>query len=193
MFATDQISVLDNFFPENLNADVQEYFKTVEWMYGTKSIQTMFRDSLPHWSKYFFQAEDLQIGVSASEATISAEPIQRLYECLKPHLPPGCKLLRCYANGQTYGTDSKLHSDDSRANTFTLLFYPMKTWQSDWAGETVFWNRQTLEIDTSIHPKSNRLLIFPAPYWHGARPISRYCEELRITLMWKFLLPVCQN
>lgn len=192
MLPTDQISVLDGFFPEPLNQRVQAFFKDVEWKYGTKSVQTMTRDSLPHWSKYFFQAQDNQ-GVCIDQVQMSADIIQEMLEILKPHLPPNTCLLRCYANGQTYGTDSKLHSDDSRPNTFTVMFYPMKEWRSDWAGETVFWNRQTQELDTSIHPKSNRLVVFPAPYWHGARPVSRYCEDLRITLMWKFLVHVIQN
>ena len=189
MFAIDQISVLDGFFPESLNKRVEEYFTTVEWKYGTKSVKTMMRDSLPHWSKYFCSAEDSGKGIPLNTVQFSEELIQTMFETLKPHLPPDAHLLRCYANGQTYGTDSKLHADDMRPNTFTVLYYPMETWRSDWAGETVFWNRETQELDTSIHPKSNRLVIFPSQYWHGARPVSRYCEELRITLMWKFILP----
>jgi hypothetical protein len=188
MFETDQISVIDGFFPQHLVSKVQEYFTHVEWKYGTKSVQTMTRDSLPHWSKYFFSSENMQEGVPALSHIFEELVIQEMYEFMKPHLPPNSRLLRCYANGQTYGTDSKLHHDDSRPGTFTILFYPMETWRSDWAGETIFWNRETQEIDTSIHPKSNRLVIFPATFWHGARPVSRYCEALRITLMWKFII-----
>lgn len=51
----------------------------------------------------------------------------------------------------------------------------------------VFWNRQTREIVKSVIPKSNRLLEFPSFLWHGARPMSRYCNKLRITLMFKFI------
>lgn len=187
MFPTDQISVLDEFFPETINEEAQAYFANCEWKYGTKSVQTMMRDSIPHWSKYFFQAPDNQ-GVPVNQVRMNSDMIQTLWEHLKIHLPPNTRLLRCYANAQTYGNDAKLHSDDSRPGTFTILFYPMATWRSDWAGETVFWNRDTQEIDTSIHPKSNRLVVFPAQYWHGARPVSRYCEDLRITLMWKCIL-----
>ena len=32
-----------------------------------------------------------------------------------------CKLLRCYANGHTYGNDANIHYDDVRDNTITYI------------------------------------------------------------------------
>jgi SM-20-related protein len=64
----------------------------------------------------------------------------------------------------------------------------MKEWKIDWGGETIFWDRGKREIVKSILPKSNRLILFESNIWHGARPLSRYCSMLRITLMFKFIL-----
>ena len=189
MFDLDKVSVLDNFFPEDLNEKAIEYFqKDVEWKFGAKSVKTMMRQSLSHWVKYLFQADSLETGVPVEDITFKEEVVQSLFEQLTQHLPKDTRLLRCYANGMTYGIDGKLHHDDARDGTFTVLYYPMKSWFSDWAGETIFWNKEKYDVEQSVHPKSNRIIVFPAKVWHGARPVSRYCEELRITLMWKFIV-----
>ena len=182
----------DNFIDEELNTDIQVFFENVEWKYGEKSIKSMMKEALPHWSKYFYM-DETRNGVPIDDVIFEEKYIRQLYEKIKIDVKESnvnmeCKLLRCYANGHTYGNDANIHYDDFRENTITYIFYPIKTWNVDWGGETIFWDRTDREIIESVIPKSNRLLIFPSKLWHGARPMSRYCSSLRITLMFKFIL-----
>jgi SM-20-related protein len=182
----------DNFVDEELNTSLQAFFENTEWKYGEKSIINSMKETLPHWSKYFYMDHSRK-GVPIDEVVFEDPCIQQLYEKIKAHIAEHtpdmeAKLLRCYANGHTCGNDANIHYDDSREGTFTYIFYPIKTWNVDWGGETIFWDRTQREIVQSVIPKSNRLLVFPSNLWHGARPVSRYCSSLRITLMFKFIL-----
>ena len=182
----------DNFIDEDLNTKIEAFFENVEWKYGEKSITSMMKEALPHWSKYFYM-DKTRNGVKMDDVVFEDPCIQQLYEKIEIHITESnvgmeAKLLRCYANGHTFGNDANIHYDDSRDDTLTYIFYPLKTWNVDWGGETIFWDRTNREIIESVIPKSNRMLIFSSKLWHGARPVSRYCNILRITFMFKFIL-----
>ena len=191
----DSVKIYDEFIDIETNKKLEEFFANVEWKYGYKSVSSMWKETHPHWSKYFFMSDikssdtqNLDIGTPMHSVIFTDEYIQSLYNKLKCLLPENARLIRCYANGHTCGVDANIHYDDIRENTVTFIFYPMAEWNIDWGGETIFWNRQSREIVKSVFPKSNRLLEFPSCLWHGARPISRYCNKLRITLMFKFII-----
>jgi SM-20-related protein len=185
----EHIQVIDGLLTEQDELDIEHFFATLDkWSYGQKSILTSFRQSLPHWTVYFLK-DDLEKGTGVHNVTFDKACIQKLYELILPRIPRNSKLLRCYANAHTYGVDGRIHYDDHRENTTTCIFYPMKDWLVDWGGETIFWDKESREITKSVIPKSNRLLIFKSTMWHGVRPLSRYCESLRVTLMFKFLHP----
>jgi len=97
----------------------------------------------------------------------------------------GHTLVRCYANGHTFGSDGSLHTDSVSPRSFTSIYYPHDRWSPNWGGETVFFNREETDIVASIYPKPNRLLIFQGAIPHVARGVSRICPVLRVTLMFK--------
>jgi SM-20-related protein len=190
----ENVKIHDDFVDNELNEKLQDLLANTEWKYGYKSVKSIWKETHPHWSKYFYMSDiksddqNLDIGTPIASVTFQDECIQLLYNKIKEKLPSNARLIRCYANGHTCGVDANIHYDDIRENTITFIFYPMSEWNVDWGGETIFWNRQTREIVKSVFPKSNRLLEFPSYLWHGARPISRYCNKLRITLMFKFII-----
>ena len=102
------------------------------------------------------------------------------------------KLLRVYANGYTYGTDAYLHQDDAwiretygdNVLSETIIVYLNDKWDADWAGETVIMD-DAGDIEKSVLPKKNRVLVFDSNKFHGARPLSRACPELRKVLVFK--------
>lgn len=180
------VVVFDNFLDEITNNKLTEYFSTIEWKYGNVALTSMTRDIIPHWWKPF-HIENYKEGTPINDVKFENEYIRALYEKIKPLLSPTSKLLRCYANGYTCGNDANIHYDDLRLNTTTFIFYPMDYWQVDWGGETIFWDKENREIVKSVIPKTNRMIQFSSCLWHGARPVSRYCKKLRITLMFKFI------
>lgn len=125
------------------------------------------------------------------------------------HVRPRCEELvgkplesfRQYANGHTYGLGGEPHRDDSRENTYTLLYYPMLVWNPDWDGETVFYKGgpgddkpQAVDWDGfervgSVRPLPNRAILFDSRATHVARAPSRYCPWLRVTIAWKLQEP----
>ena len=186
----NSVYVYDDLLPPDDNEALQAFFKDVEWKYGYKSMKMIVQPSIPHWSKYFFLSEDEQAGTPVDEVTFTSQCLQTLYEHIKKLVVKdghSTNLLRCYANAHTIGLDSRIHVDDKRDNTITAIFYPMKQWNIDWGGQTIFWDRHTREVVRSIIPKSNRLIVFDSTLWHGASSLTSYCTELRMTLMFKFI------
>ncbi len=99
---------------------------------------------------------------------------------------PGHAVIRCYANGYTYGTDGYFHTDSTRADEQTVIIYICDGWEPDWAGETVW--QDPLRSETGygcVSPAPNRALIIPSDYLHCARAVSRKCTELRTVLVYK--------
>lgn len=185
------ITVYDSVLLEQQAEALYTHFSTTkEWCFGHKSINNSMTASIPHWTIYYHM-EDLETGTPRDQVQLPHDIIQTLFNTLydKDIIPPAARLLRCYVNGHTYGIDGKIHYDDKRPNTITVIYYPMRHWSIDWGGETIFWDREKREIIKSVIPKNNRLVVFPAPVWHGARPLSRYAETaLRVTLMFKFII-----
>jgi hypothetical protein len=114
------------------------------------------------------------------------------------------KLLRVYANGQTYGLSGELHVDSSKSNAYTFLYYTNPNWHLHWGGSTVFTeiknpikNKLTLpnqKSDISISevnhflPKPNAGIFYKSNITHAGLEPTRHCKELRITVSYKLLL-----
>lgn len=105
-------------------------------------------------------------------------------------------LLRCYFNGYTYGTEGYTHVDATAKLTNypedkwaqeTVLIYcsPQSDWNSDWAGETVFFSKDKKEVIFSSLPHSHRAVVFDAFTPHAARSVSRAYKGLRKILVFK--------
>jgi SM-20-related protein len=108
------------------------------------------------------------------------------------------RLRRAYFNGYAYGTGGYIHKDFSKeldeekmpvnAKTVleTVLVYCNEKWDPDWAGETIFLDKENgYEVIAGIMPKSNRVVVFPGNIPHVGRDVSRICDELRVTLAFK--------
>lgn len=178
---SNDIVVHDNTLESDLDKELQDFFSKVEWKYGSKSTGL----SLPHLSKYFYSSKDLK-GENVDDVHFQEECIEKVYQVIKTLIPTGSKIIRCYANAHTPGLEGRVHIDDRREGTTTVIYYPMMAWNVDWGGDTMFWDHINKEIIRAIIPKPNRIIVFSSNIWHSMRPLSRYCPMLRITLMFKF-------
>lgn len=108
------------------------------------------------------------------------------------HAQPTCEaiagvplsVLRQYANGHTYGQGGRSHIDDAAPGSFTLLYYPMQTWQSEWEGETLFFDAGG-EINGAVLPAPNRAIFFDSRIPHAGTAPSRFFGGLRVTIAFK--------
>ena len=107
-------------------------------------------------------------------------------------------LIRAYVNAYTFGTDAYYHKDDEKMHdgktivSKTAIVYLNDEWNADWGGETSILGNDG-EIEYSILPKKNRLLLFDAQMLHSARPLSRSCPILRAVLVFKMAEKIDEN
>jgi SM-20-related protein len=99
------------------------------------------------------------------------------------------KVIRCYFNGYTYGTEGYVHRDTVDEvpgwKQETVLIYCSNEWKADWAGETQFLCEDQKEIVYSTMPLPNRIVCFDSSIPHVARSVSRSYPGLRTILAFK--------
>lgn len=174
----------ENEFEISLFEKLKSYLTESSWSWGHKSANYMFSRSIPHWSIIFGGVKFQNDNYYDCEDELN-EIIKSIWCNLKIKYFKDDVLVRCYANGITKGIDQKIHTDDYHSSSKTCIVYINEQWNIDWGGETIVWDKEKRQITKSYLPKSNTILIIPGNCYHGVRPVSSYCDELRITLMFK--------
>jgi SM-20-related protein len=170
---------------------IYEFLNQPGWRFGWKS--HLKKDVYSFWHKHFAgtrnpdrqREEDC-----AGELQTAAPLIYKFWASLQRTCLNDHKLVRCYANGFSFGCDGTVHTDSSSPDSFTSIYYPNPKWNPDWGGETIFFNGDQTDILAAVYPKPNRMITFPGTMPHAARGVSRCCPDLRITLMFK---TECEN
>jgi len=187
--------VYDDVLPPERQKELNEYLGMPGWEWGWRSNRAT--DQYRFFHKHFAGSrradrrddktkEVLDAGYDCEDELQDNAPIIWLFwKDVQSVLLAGHTLVRCYANGLQYGSDGTLHTDSVVPWSYTCVYYPHETWDPDWAGETLFFNRSKTEIIGACHPRPNRLCVFPGTTFHVARGVSRLCPVLRITLMFK--------
>ena len=168
---------------EDTSLELEQFLLNSSWKWGFKSLNGMKR-SIPHWSIIFAGPEYKEEKYYDCESELHGI-IKKIWQCLKPKYFKDDVLVRCYANAVTSGIDQILHRDDLHPSSKTCIVYANKNWNVDWCGETIVWDREKRQISESYLPKSRSILIIPGSCWHGVRPVSHYCDEIRMSLMFK--------
>lgn len=181
--------IFDNYIPPELREIVLNNLGRLHWEFGWKSnpstdIYSFFHTHLGG-SRLPDHSGAAQYGCEL-EVSARHQSIYSIWEKIDL-LCPKQKLVRCYANAHVYGCDGTVHTDSVKDNSYTWIYYPHKVWKPNWAGETVFFEGD--EIIASIHPKPNRLIVFPGRMSHVARGVSRTCPVMRHSIMFKTEVP----
>jgi len=185
------LRTVDDVMSEEQRRDVNNFLRDENtkpgWAFGWRSNGN--KDPFSFWHRHFAgyrQAGSEINGTYDCEAEVSAIPlIHAVWRQLADGELKGHRLIRCYANGHTYGSDGFVHTDTAQTNTYTSIYYPHPEWNANWGGETVFFTPDRSDIIASIYPRSNRMLMFDGRIPHVARGVSRICPVLRVTLMFK--------
>tara|TARA_R100000329_G_C7597485_1_gene211889 strand:- start:416 stop:1300 length:885 start_codon:yes stop_codon:yes gene_type:complete len=102
------------------------------------------------------------------------------------------ELERTYASANPYGTVHESHVDyheDFNLNLkggITVMYYLNNFWNFNYAGETVFYNKDNQDILKSIIPKPGRIIVFDGTIEHCAREVRRDLNDLRMVLTFKY-------
>lgn len=173
-----EIRQISNCLPAEMADTVATFIKGGSWRHGWPSNKSM---GYTHWN------QDYGRGSAENSLDIShnlRDPLATVWTYLQTQHFPNTHLLRCYANGHTYGIEGYPHTDSSREYDRTIVIYLNEGWRREWGGETLIYDQ-----DQIIHaelPKYNTGLVFPGNKWHVARGVTRICPHLRMTLMFKF-------
>jgi SM-20-related protein len=186
-----RVGIKDDVLPEGQRRELNEYLHTgggdAGWQFGWKSAGKA--DQFAFWHRHFagYRPGDGDHEAYDCEVELAAFPlVHAMWRQLKSEPPlQRHRLIRCYANGHTFGSDGSLHTDTGLPDTFTTIYYPHKHWWPNWGGETVFFNDTKDEIISAIYPRPNRLVMFDGRIPHLARGVTRQCPKLRVTLMFK--------
>jgi len=177
--------VQDDLLPDAQRQEVNDFLQD-GWAFGWKSKGR--KDTYSFWHRHFAGYKKSGGDESAYDCEHELEPypiVRKMWRDLDADLLQGHRLIRCYANGLTYGSDGTLHTDTKMPRTYTCLYYPHAEWHHDWGGETLFFNQTRDDIIDCVYPKPNRMVIFDGTIPHVARGVSRLCPVLRVTLMFK--------
>jgi Rps23 Pro-64 3,4-dihydroxylase Tpa1-like proline 4-hydroxylase len=105
------------------------------------------------------------------------------------------KLLRCYANGQSYGQSGNFHVDSFEKDDYTFLWYINPEWNAKYGGATIFCSdieesgneigNTKLYKHETFYPKPNTGLLFCSTIQHVGLEPTRYFTGLRVTIAFK--------
>ena len=106
-----------------------------------------------------------------------------------------------YINAQTFGLEPGAHFDTEEDNGVTVINFITDTWNITWGGETILYNfyyddlgndehipnhfNKPITVDTTVIPAYNKTLVFPSNQLHMVKPMSRFYNGIRYTLMYK--------
>ncbi len=88
---------------------------------------------------------------------------------------------RVYTNFASYGDTLLTHVDAlPEARELTALWYLCERWDTEWGGETLFYDA-TGDAEIAVSPKPGRLLLFDGAIRHAGKPPNRNCFVSRYT------------
>jgi hypothetical protein len=118
-----KIEQIPECLPEGLIRSTTAFVKNNSWNYGWTSNKSI---GFSHWNQNFGKSEsenslDITENLQGSMALI--------WNYLKSRYFPDTDLLRCYANGHTYGVEGYPHIDSRRSHDKTLVIYLNEDWK----------------------------------------------------------------
>lgn len=188
----EEIKIIEDFFSNEILEKILDYFKDFKWKCQCQKDENTsnYSGDKPYWrieleEDIFFNSflkniiEKYFINSKLNNSnTVSVEYSTKLPFNLY-------KLNRVYVVGQTYGQDSVFHIDDDQPNTYTFCYYINEN--SHIQGDGLFHLKVPNEkYIITIEPLMNRAVIFPSGYRHKGCGLSRFNENFRICIAWKF-------
>jgi len=169
--------VEDNLYDADSSKNIANYFKNLEWTFDGYN---KTKDSSKwNYNLNFKHLNEKNI-LNMSDLLLKKHGLNKIF-----------KLARAYASANTYGFSGEYHTDDGAKEyneIATVMFYLNDSWNFDFGGETFFLNHNKDEIEHAIIPKPARGIIFDGFIYHGPRPLSKFCNELRMVLTFKYEL-----
>lgn len=174
------INLVDGVLPKGLFTELSAFMQGPIWRYGHYS--NLNHDRFSFWNSAYFDHRD-------AEKRDIPVVVGKVWDFLADGLLAGHVLERLYANAHTFGVEGGIHLDSKDEDCWSTILYCHPRWSASWGGNLEIYNSDIDEVVQSVAPMPNRILSFPGYLPHCARPLSRDCPELRISLVVKTRKP----
>jgi Rps23 Pro-64 3,4-dihydroxylase Tpa1-like proline 4-hydroxylase len=171
----ENIHIIENFLSSDELITAHQIINSSKWEYGHKS-NTENPLSTP-----FMIIKLIDIPFFA----------QHLKEKIELICNKTLQLDRVYANGQVFGQNGSFHQDNEAPNTLTFCLYLAQIDDhilDEIGGEIMLKLPNNPKFNVCVQPKYNRGVIFPSNYYHKGMAFSRYVQNLRVCVAWKFTI-----
>lgn len=117
-----------------------------------------------------------------------ASPLSSVARRIQARFFGNSEITRVWMNVQAFGAESAFHRDfpgEFDATARSVILYLVPRWERDWGGDLVVLGDEGEgeEIEYAVLVKPGRVVSFAGCRRHSVRPISRYCNELRVALV----------
>jgi SM-20-related protein len=117
------------------------------------------------------------------------QPIAKCWDRIKAACAYPVRLYECELSANTFGTEGRVHHDIRnpalRSRHRTALVYCCKSWDANWAGDTLVFD-ELGEISAAVIPRPGRVMLISGDPKHVGRSTSRICPSDRRVLSFKF-------
>lgn len=178
--------ITDDAVPLSLQQAISKLTRESIWAYGWRS--NARRDRYCYWHAHIAGGDGISRRNCEAELAQSSQysAAYALFKLLQQGPLKGHEPLRVYLNSHTFGVEGYVHQDNKDTeNYFSTVYYAHPVWHQNWAGDTVFYNRDETDILMSVFPRPGRAVTFHGAIPHCARAPSRDCNELRVSLVIK--------
>jgi SM-20-related protein len=124
-----------------------------------------------------------------ADAVLGVDPFFLRLRQMAQQMFPGEVLRdqRAYVNSSVYGDVYYTHRDCSaHRDHVTVLYYVDPDWQTDWGGETIFYD-DDYEPQLVVTPRAGRVVISRGAILHRGTVPTRVCHAERHTIAYKLL------
>lgn len=139
-----------------------------------------------HWRRRLLAADAHNLAdvadLLATDRTL--EPVDAAWKSISASHLTDSILIGCQIEGCGPGIDGCFQAEPASVGEQTVIVFLNRHWTPDWAGETVLLGEAD-DIVSSVLPRPNRVVFFPANLRHAQRRVSDLCPDLRKTLVWR--------
>ncbi len=148
---------------------------------------------LPGTYEHHYDPSAVNPAADFSTFLAAQTPLSTVAKLVSDQFFEGRDLTRVWVNAQSFGDEAGIHRDfpiQFAGRARTLVWYPVPQWDPEWGGDFSTFDDNG-EILGSVVIRPNRALVFDSTTRHAARPISRYCNALRVAV--SFALEVASD
>lgn len=184
------MKIIDNLTDEQFVVAFRNWLDTQTLLYGWKAKKG---SKGSFWHKNFvlvdkyknhYDKDPLASQLTFEKLIKESTPVASLASYVSKNFFGGKELTRVWVNVQSFGDEAAIHYDfplEYRGKAQTLVWYPVLEWDPEWGGDVAVFD-DNKEVTHAAVIKPDRAIIFDGTLNHAARPMSRYCEQLRVSV-----------